>query len=106
MSMLVNLATQVAQTFVCMSGRSKGEGEAWTSGQVSDLWQVQSWLVLNHRSAVVQMLPQQRLVVALLWGMPRLHVSEPFLLCAVPFPAYRLLQRGLTSHLPACDSKL
>lgn len=64
--------------------------------------------MLSHRSAVEQMLeqmlPQQQLVVVR--GMSRLHVSEPFLICAVPFLACLLLQRGLMSHLPACDSKL
>ena len=104
-------ATQLPQTCVCMSGRSRGEGEAWKAGEVSDLWRVQSWQMLNQRSAVEQMweqmLSQQHLlVVVLLRGMSRLHVSEPFLLCAAPFHTCLLLQRGLTSHLPACDLKL
>lgn len=72
-----------------------------------NLWRVQSWQLLNHRSAEEQMLPpQQQLVVVLLRGMSRLHVSEPSLLCAVPSLVCLLLQRGLTSHLPACDLKL
>lgn len=102
MRLLANLGTQVAQTCVRMLG---GAG-AWKAGEVSNLWQVQSWKKLNHRSAVEQMLSQQQLVVVLLRGMSRLHVSEPFLLCAVPSLACLLLQRGLMSHLPACDLKL
>ena len=71
--------------------------------QVSDQLQVQSWQVLNHKSTVEQRRVQQQLVVVLLNGRSKLHVSGPFLLCAVPFLVCRLLQMDLMSRLPACD---
>lgn len=85
---------------------SKNSENSCTLGQVSDPLQVQSWQVQNHKSAVEQMLVQQWLVVALPNGRSMLHVSEPSLLCAVPFLVCLLLRRGLMSHPPACDLKL
>lgn len=85
-----------------MSGTAR-RAENCLVGEVSDRLQVQSWQVLNHKSTVEQRRVQQQLVVVLLNGRSKLHVSEPFLLCAVPFLVCLLLQMDLMSRLPACD---
>ena len=99
------MALQVEQSSVCIEPcqAMQEEQKNCVVAQVSDQLQVQSWQVLIHKSTVEQRWMQQQLVVVLLNGRSKLHVSEPFLLCAVPFLVCLLLQMDLMSRLPACD---